>query len=288
MTELLNSIIQGILIGGLYALFAAGLSLVFGIMRIVNLAHGDLIVAGSFLMYSAASVLGLPIWVAALLVLPVMALLGYGLQRSLINHTIGTNVLPPLLVTFGISIILQNGLLQLFTADNRKLDFGAIEVMSLKAGPISVGWYAILVFAVSVATIWGLQVLSFHTRLGRVLRATTDDPEVARVMGVRTEHVFGIAMAIALVICGIAGVLLSAWTSFTPLSGPSRLLIAFEVVVIGGLGSIWGTLIGGVVLGVAQALGGYFDPAWQTLAGHISFIAILALRPQGIMGGRRQ
>lgn len=287
MTELLNSIAQGILIGGLYALFAAGLSLVFGIMRIVNLAHGDLIVVGSFLMYSFATTLGLPLWLAVFCVLPAMAVIGYVLQRVLINSTIGTNVLPPLLVTFGISIILQNGLLQLFTADNRKLDFGQIEVMSLQAGPISIGWYVILVFAVAVATIWGLQVLSFRTRLGRVLRATTDDPEIAQVMGVRTAHVFAMAMALALIICGIAGVLFSAWTSFTPLSGPSRLLIAFEVVVIGGLGSIWGTLIGGIVLGVAQALGGYFDPAWQTLAGHIVFVVILALRPQGLLGGRR-
>ena len=287
MTELLNSIVQGILIGGLYALFAAGLSLVFGIMRIVNLAHGDLIVLGSFLGFFAISVVGAPIWLAVCLVLPAMALVGYGLQRVLLNKTIGSDVLPPLLVTFGISVILQNGLLQIFTADNRKLDFGEIEVMSLQAGPISMGWYAILIFGMAVATIYGLQFLSYRTRLGRVLRATTDDPEVAKLMGIRTDHVFGIAMAIAMVVCGIAAILFAAWTSFTPLSGPSRLLIAFEVVVIGGLGSIWGTLIGGVLLGVAQALGGYLDPAWQTLAGHVVFVIILALRPAGILGGRK-
>lgn len=287
MTELLNSIVQGILIGGLYALFAAGLSLVFGIMRIVNLAHGDLIVLGSFLGFFAISVVGAPIWLAVCLVLPAMALVGYVLQRVLLNKTIGSDVLPPLLVTFGISVILQNGLLQIFTADNRKLDFGEIEVMSLQAGPISMGWYAILIFGMAVATIYGLQFLSYRTRLGRVLRATTDDPEVAKLMGIRTDHVFGIAMAIAMVVCGIAAILFAAWTSFTPLSGPSRLLIAFEVVVIGGIGSIWGTLIGGVLLGVAQALGGYLDPAWQTLAGHVVFVIILALWPAGILGGRK-
>ena len=139
-----------------------------------------------------------------------------------------------------------------------------------------------------MATIFGLQVLSYKTRLGRVLRATTDDPEVARVVGVKTDHVFAVAMAIALVICGIAAILFAAWTSFTPLSGPSRLLIAFEVVVIGGIGSIWGTLIGGIVLGVAQAVGGYFDPAWQTLAGHIVFVIILVVSPTGILGGPRK
>jgi branched-chain amino acid transport system permease protein len=256
-------------------------------MRIVNLAHGDLIVTGSFMTFACVSMLGLPLWLAILIVLPLMGELGYLLQRGLLNHTIGQDVLPPLLVTFGISIILQNGLLQLFSADNRKLDFGTIEIMSLQMGPVAMGWYAILVFAVAVATIFGLQLLSYHTRLGRVLRATTDDPEVARVMGVKTDHVFGIAMAIALVICAVAAILFSAWTSFTPLSGPSRLLIAFEVVVIGGIGSIWGTLIGGITLGVAQALGGYLDPAWQTLAGHVVFVIILALRPAGILGGRR-
>lgn len=287
MTELVNSVVQGILIGGLYALFAAGLSLVFGVMRIINLAHGDLIVLGSFMTFFAISTLGLPVWLAVCFVLPLMGVVGYVLQRGLLNHTIGPEVLPPLLVTFGVSVILQNALLQIFTADNRKVDLGDIEIMSLQAGPIAMGWHAILILLVAVAAIYGLQVLSYKTRLGRVLRATTDDPEIARLMGVKTEHVFGIAMAIAMAICGIAAVLFATWTSFTPLSGPSRLLIAFEVVVIGGMGSIWGTLIGGIVLGVAQAVGGYFDPAWQMLAGHVAFVVILLFRPAGVLGGRK-
>ena len=286
MSELFNSIVQGILIGGLYAMFAAGLSLVFGIMRIVNLAHGDLIVMGSFVGFVAVSSLGIPVYLSFLIVLPVMAIFGYILQRGIMNYTIGQDVLPPLLVTFGISIILQNGLLQLFTADSRKLDFGEIEVSSLQMGNIAIGWYALLVFASAIATIYILQIFSYRTRLGRVLRATADDPEIARVVGVKTEHVFGIAMAIALMITGVAAVLFAGWTSFTPLSGPSRLLIAFEVVVIGGIGSIWGTLAGGVILGIAQAFGGYLNPAWQMLAGHIAFIAILVLRPSGVFGGR--
>ncbi len=288
MTEFLNSVIQGFLIGGLYALFAAGLSLVFGIMRIVNLAHGDLIIAGSFLTFFVVSSLNLPIWISICCVLPLMAGAGYVLQRGLLNHTVGNDVLPPLLVTFGISIILQNVLLQIFTADNRKIDLGEIEIMSLQVGPIAMGWYAIIILGIAIVVIGGLEVISYRTRLGRVLRATTDDPEIARLMGVKTEHVFGLAMAIAMIICAIAAILFSAWTSFTPLSGPSRLLIAFEVVVIGGMGSIWGTLIGGVVLGVAQAVGGYLDPAWQNLAGHIAFIIILLIRPSGILGSSQR
>ena len=286
MSELVNTIIQGILIGGLYALFAAGLSLVFGVMRVVNLAHGDLIVTGSFLAFTATSILGIHAALSVVFVLPLMALLGYSIQRAILNRTVGTNVLPPLLVTFGIAIILQNGLLQIFTADDRKLDFGNIEIASMQIGNISIGWYSILVFVCAIAIIAGLQFISYKTRIGRVLRATADDPEVAQVMGVNTRHTFSVAMAIAMVVCGISAVLFAAWTSFTPLSGPSRLLIAFEVVVIGGLGSIWGTLIGGLTLGVAQAFGGYLNPAWQMLAGHIAFIIILVLRPAGIFKGR--
>ncbi len=286
MSELVNTIIQGILIGGLYALFAAGLSLVFGVMRVVNLAHGDLIVTGSFLAFTATSILGIHAALSVVFVLPFMALLGYSIQRAILNRTVGTNVLPPLLVTFGIAIILQNGLLQIFTADDRKLDFGNIEIASMQIGNISIGWYSILVFVCAIAIIAGLQFISYKTRIGRVLRATADDPEVAQVMGVNTRHTFSVAMAIAMVVCGISAVLFAAWTSFTPLSGPSRLLIAFEVVVIGGLGSIWGTLIGGLTLGVAQAFGGYLNPAWQMLAGHIAFIIILVLRPAGIFKGQ--
>ncbi|MCY4304541.1 MAG: branched-chain amino acid ABC transporter permease [Aestuariivita sp.] len=286
MIELINSIVQGILIGGLYALFAAGLSLVFGIMRIVNLSHGDLIVLGSFLAFFTVSTLTVPLWLMVVIIPLAMGVIGYAIQRSLLNKTIGPDVLPPLLITFGLSIILQNGLLQIFTADNRKLDFGAIEVMSVEIGGIAMGWYAILIFLIAVTVITGLQFISYHTRLGRLLRATTDDPEIAKLMGVKTEHIFAIAMAIAMIICGIAAILFAAWTSFTPLSGPSRLLIAFEVVVIGGIGSIWGTLVGGIILGVAQALGGYFDPAWQTLAGHIVFVIILVLRPIFVKGFR--
>lgn len=289
MTELISTIVQGILIGGLYALFAAGLSLVFGIMRVVNLAHGDLIVAGSFVGFACVNTLGLHPMFALLLTPVVMAGAGYALQRTILNPTIGQDILPPLLVTFGVSIILQNALLQLFSADNRKISLGGLETSSLKIGEgIAVGWYSVIVFICSILVIFGLQMISNRTRIGRAFRAAADDADIARLMGVRTSHVFGLAMALALAICGIAGVLFAIWTSFTPLSGPGRLLIAFEVIVIGGIGSIWGTLIGGIVLGLAQAIGGYFNPGWQTLAGHIAFIAILMYWPRGLWMGRRK
>ncbi len=246
MTEIVNLLLQGIMIGGLYALFACGLSLTFGMMRIINLAHGDLIVAAAFMAFSIADTVGLGFFPAIVLTPVLMGIVGYGLQRWLLNRVIGNDILPPLLVTFGLSVIIQNGILQLFSADSRKLSIGSIETDSLTIMPgVSVGSYALIVFAVSVLAVLILHQISNRSALGRGFRATADDPDVARLMGVPTQHIFGLAMGMALALCGLAGVLFSVWTSFTPVAGPSRLLIAFEVIVIGGIGSIWGTLLGG-------------------------------------------
>jgi branched-chain amino acid transport system permease protein len=284
VTEIINTLLQGVLIGGLYALIAAGLSLAFGIMRIVNLAHGDLVVLAAFIAFALATWAGAPVLATLLLVPPLMGAIGYGLQRFLLERTMGGDILPPLLVTFGLSIILQNGLLQLFTADNRKLALGGFETASLRLGEhIAAGWYGLALLALAAAILGALKLVSDRTALGRAFRATSDDPETAAMTGVETRHVFALAMALSLALCGIAGVALAVWTSFTPVTGPSRLLVAFEVVVIGGLGSIWGTLAGGIVLGVAQAAGGYFNPSWLTLAGHLAFIAILMARPGGLL-----
>ncbi|MBD9627070.1 branched-chain amino acid ABC transporter permease [Ensifer sp. ENS06] len=287
MTEIVNLLLQGIMIGGLYALFACGLSLTFGMMRIVNLAHGDLIVAAAFMAFSIADTVGLGFFPAIVLTPVLMGIVGYGLQRWLLNRVIGNDILPPLLVTFGLSVIIQNGILQLFSADSRKLSIGSIETDSLTIMPgVSVGSYALIVFAVSVLAVLILHQISNRSALGRGFRATADDPDVARLMGVPTQHIFGLAMGMALALCGLAGVLFSVWTSFTPVAGPSRLLIAFEVIVIGGIGSIWGTLLGGVVLGLSQALGGYLNPSWQTLAGHIAFLGIMMIWPTGLLSRR--
>jgi branched-chain amino acid transport system permease protein len=284
MSELANTLLQGLLIGGLYALIAAGLGLVFGIMRVVNLAHGDLVIVGAYVAFALATWAGLPL-IALLLFVPVaMALGGYVLQRGLLNRTMGSDILPPLLVTFGLSIILQNALLQIFSADNRKISAGWLEIESIQLGPgIVAGWYPFLVFLTAVIVIATLQFVLYRTAAGRAFRATADDAEVAAGMGVEIKHIFSLTMALAMAVAGIAGVLIAVWTSFTPASGPSRLLLAFEVVVIGGLGSLWGTLIGGIVLGLAQAFGGYINPSWQTLAGHIAFLAILFVRPNGLL-----
>jgi branched-chain amino acid transport system permease protein len=283
MTEWLNVILQGVLIGGLYAMFAAGLSLIFGVMRLVNIAHGDLIVLAAYISLLVTQALGVDALTSLLLVAPIMALIGYALQRGLLNQTIGDDLLPPLLVTFGLSIIIQNGLLELFTADSRKLQAGAIEVHTVQIlQGVWVGTLPLMQFIIAVAVVAGLQLLFYRTALGRAFRATSDDPVVSQLMGLDTRHVFAVAMALSLAVVAIAGIFLAVRANFDPAIGPARLIFGFEAVIIGGLGSMWGTLAGGIILGVSQAIGAQIDPGWQLLAGHIVFLAILALRPQGL------
>jgi branched-chain amino acid transport system permease protein len=278
-----NVVLQGVLIGGLYAMFAAGLSLIFGVMRLVNIAHGDLIVLAAYISLMATLGFGVDPLASLVVVVPAMAAIGYGLQRGLLNRTLGDDLLPPLLVTFGLSIIIQNGLLELFTADSRRLQAGQIEVETFQLLPgVWIGELPLIQFAVAIAVIAGLQALFYRTALGRAFRATSDDPPVAQLMGLDTRHVFAMAMALSLAVVAIAGVFLAVRTNFDPAIGPARLIFGFEAVIIGGLGSMWGTLVGGIILGVSQAVGAQIDPGWQLLAGHLVFLAILAVRPQGL------
>jgi branched-chain amino acid transport system permease protein len=283
MMEWVNVLTQGVLIGGLYVMFAAGLALIFGVMRLVNIAHGDLIVVAAYLALIVTGAVGLNPLAAILIVAPVMAAIGYVLQRALLNRTLGDDLLPPLLVTFGLSVIIQNGLLELFTADSRRLSAGAIEVASF---PVAEGiWIGVLPFiqlVAAIAVIGGLQVLFYRRPLGRAFRATADDPSVAQLMGLDNRRVFALAMALSLAVIAVAGVLIAIRTNFDPAIGPARLIFGFEAVIIGGLGSMWGTLAGGIILGVSQAIGAHIDPGWQQLAGHLAFLAILAVRPQGL------
>lgn len=277
-----NAIVQGILVGGLFALFAAGLSLIFGVMRLVNLAHGDLIVLAAFLAVPLTGSLGLHPLAAIVIVAPLMFGLGYALQLGILNRTLGKGILPPLVVTFGLSIIIQNVLLEVFSANNRRLQAGALETASIDLGALSVGVFPLLVFVVAVALIAGLELLIRRSRLGRIFRATSDRAEVVPLMGVNPNQVFAAALGVSLAICAVAGVLLGIRTNFTPDAGPVNLLLAFEAVIIGGLGSLWGTLAGGIILGVSQAVGAKINPGFQILAGHIVFLAVLVVRPQGL------
>jgi branched-chain amino acid transport system permease protein len=281
--EFLNIFIQGSLLGGIYALFAIGLSLSFGIMRLVNIAHGDFIVLSGYVALVVTQSTGLDPFTSLVIVVPVMFVLGYVLQRGLLNQTLSGGLLPPLLVTFGISIIIQNGLLQGFGAYDHRLQEGPIETASLHLpGGIDIGVYPLLVFAVAVFGIASLQLLFYGTRLGRAFRAVSDDADTAELMGIDNRKLYAVALGIAMIFTAIAGVLFGIRTIFDPAAGPIRLILAFEAVIIGGLGSLWGTLIGGMVLGIAQTVGAALDPTWQILAGHLAFLAILILRPNGL------
>jgi branched-chain amino acid transport system permease protein len=284
-----DTILQGLLLGGLYALFATGLSLIFGVMRIVNLAHGDLSILAAFLAVVAVESLGLDPFVALALVVPLMAALGYALQTLVLNRLLGQGILPPILVTFGLSIIIQNALLEIFSADSRRLDPGGIETASVAlGGPLAVGWLPLITLAVAVAILVALQGLIGRLPVGRAFRATSDDQETAELMGIDNRRLYGLAMALSLGIVAVAGVFLGIRTTFTFASGPDRLLFAFEAVIIGGLGSLWGTLVGGAVLGVAQTVGARLSPGWGILTGHLVFLAVLLLRPRGLFSKARR
>jgi branched-chain amino acid transport system permease protein len=285
--EWVNAVVQGILVGGLYALLATGLSLAFGVMRLVNLAHGDLNILAAYLTLVVVTSIGVGPLAGLLIVVPVMMVLGFLLQRVLLNFTLGGGVLPPVLVTFGIAVVVQNVLLDVFSADSRGLDAGPIENASVTINSqISVGVFPLLTLLVAVGVLLGLQFMISRTQLGRALRATSDDIEAARIVGIDHRRLYGIAMAIALGTVAVAGVFLGIRTTFGPSDGPARLIFAFESVIIGGLGSLWGTLVGGVALGIAQAVGNQINPAYQILAGHLVFLAVLAFRPSGLFARR--
>ena len=283
MIAILDTVIQGILLGGLYALFAAGLSLIFGVMRLVNLAHGDIIVLAAYVLVAFAVKLGLGLPIALLLALPLMAVGGYGLQRGVLEATLGPDILPPLLTTFGLSIFLQNGLQQVFSADSQRLSPGALETASLQlGGDVAIGVLPLVTFVSAVLVIVGLNLVFYRTSTGRAFRAVSDDAVTAQLMGVDHRRIFGLAVGLAFAVATIAALFLGMRANFDPTIGPARLIFAFEAVIMGGLGSLWGTLFGGIVLGVAQTAGASINPEWQLLAGHLAFLVFLVARPRGM------
>ena len=285
----IDTVVQGVLLGGLYALFATGLSLIFGVMRIVNLAHGDFSILAAFLAILLMDALALNPLLSLALVVPLMALLGYGLQRHVLNRLLGRGLLPPVLVTFGLSSIIQNVLLETFSADSRRLNPGAIDTASLALGRgLAVGWFSLITLGVAVLVLVGMQLYISRTRGGRAFRAIADDRATAALMGIDHRRLYAAAMALSLGIVAVAGVFLGVRTTFTFSSGPDRLLFAFEAVIIGGLGSLWGTLVGGAILGVAQTVGAKLSPGWGVLTGHLVFLAVLLVRPQGLFAQQRR
>ena len=283
-----NAVVHGVLLGGLYALFACGLSLMFGVMRVVNLAHGDFAVLAAYLALAFIISLHVPVLWSALLVAPLFGLVGYVVQRFIIQRSLDVSPITTLLVTFGLSIVIQNALLEGVSANSQSLPSGSLASASFQVNnEISIGYESVIVFAVAVVVLVGLQVFLSRARLGRQVRAAADDQEAATIVGVNVRHVYGVAAAIAFATVALAGVAFGMYSSFDPAAGPQRLIFAFEAVVIGGVGSLWGTLVGGIVLGVAQVLGAEVDSSFGVLAGHLVFLAVLALRPNGLIPAHR-
>lgn len=280
---MLETLIQGLLLGGLYCLFALGQSLIFGVMRLTNTAQGDFIILGAYAVIASLGALAISPWLIAVLLLPLAFGFGYGLQRQVLNSTLGRDPLPSLVVTFGLSIVIQNLLLQLFSADPRSIETEGFNTQSIALpGGISVGTLPLAILVLAVATTAALQWLFNRTQVGRAFRAVSDDKEIAELMGLNAHHVYALATALAFVLIALAGALQAMRTTVAPSDGPLLLLFAFEAVIIGGMGSFWGTLVGALLLGVTQQIGFRIDPGWGIWFGHIVFLAVLVVRPQGL------
>ncbi len=282
-----NAIVQGLVTGGFYALFACGLSLLFGVMGIINLAHGDLAIIAAYVAITLVPATHLPMVWGFVVVVPIFAVGGYVLQRTLLQASLNRSPFTTLLVTFGLSVIIENVLLEVFSANGQSISIGTLITNSFALNNvITISWFSLIVLGVAVAVLGALQLFLSRSRTGRLIRAVADDREAAQLSGANYRHLFGVAAAIAFGTVALAGLSYGMLTEFAPTSGVTTLLFAFEAVVIGGIGSLWGTLVGGIVLGVAQQLGAQINPAYQILAGNLVFLAVLAVRPRGLFGLR--
>ena len=279
-----NDIVQGIFLGGAYALTAVGLSLMFGVMRMVNLAHGDLAVCGTYLATTVMAAFGVPLWVAMLIMVPLAFVFGLFLQLSLFGRALRSGTTAPLLVTFGLSVIIENLLLQTYSANTRGVPAGSLDVAALHLGSLVVPWLAMLKLILALVVIGGLSVLLRYTAWGRRVRATSDDPAIARLQGIRVRPLFASVTGIAIAAAALAGTLNAVTTGVYPTLGALTLIFAFEAVIIGGLGSLWGTLLGGMVLGITQVVVSQVSVPYAILASQLLFLVVLAVRPQGLFG----
>ena len=279
MTEI---ILQGLLLGGLYALFALGQSLIFGVISLNKTAQCDFIILGGFFAISTVAATGLSPGLGLLVLIPLAFLAGYALQRFVLNYTLGRDPLPSLVVTFGLSIIIQNFLLEVYSADPKSLEAGSIALASFSVSDITVGILPLLTFGIALLATMFLQALFSYTSLGRSFRAVSDDREAAQLMGLKPAIVYAQATGIAFMLIALAGGLQAMRTTIAPADGPLLLLFAFEAVIIGGMGSFWGTLVGALLLGLTQQIGFRLDPGWGIWFGHLMFLVVLVIRPQGL------
>jgi len=283
-----SAVVHGILLGGIYALLASGLALMFGVMRIINLAHGSLALIGAYMAFLFTEHVHVSTYLALAAVLPGALVVGYVLQRTMLERSLRAGQLVPLLTTFGLLIVIANLLQYFFSPDVHSLDEGSIGTASWRvSSSLSIPWFDVLTFGVAVVVLGGLQLVLRFTQLGRELRATAEDADTAELVGINARSVYARATAIAVATAALAGVFYGMRSSFDPNAGAAQLLYAFEAVVIGGIGSLWGTLGGGIVLGVAQAVGAQINPEYFALSGHLVFLAVLVARTAMQAGGIR-
>jgi branched-chain amino acid transport system permease protein len=282
---ILNAVLQGVFLGAFYAVLACGLSIMFGVMRIINLAHGDIAVLGAYIVFVVVERSGVSAFIAFAVALPVMVVLGYVLQLTVLERSLKAGILTPLLATFGLSIVIQNLLQLAFSPDVRSLggSAGGVTTSSWQIGRLSVSALGLLVLVVAVLLFATLQLLLSRTRAGWIMRATAEDADAAELVGIDSRGVYARATAIAVAIAALGGLFLGIRSVFDPVSGPTQLIFAFEAVVIGGMGSLWGTLLGGIALGIAQTVGAQIHPQFAVMAGHLLFLAVLI----GRFGGAR-
>lgn len=279
-----DALVQGVLLGGMYAQYALGMALMFGVMKIVNVSHGDLVILLSLIGISVAASLGLGPWAVMVALVPLAVGLGWLLQKVILNRVVGDDPLPSLIATFGLSLALQNLMLQIWSANSRSLPGGGIESRSIEIGGIYIGLLPVIVLVFAIGLTWGLDLMLKRSRFGRSLRAAAADVEAAAMTGINPRKVYASATAIAVGILGFAAVFQSLRSTVAPSDGGAQLIYAFEAVIIGGMGSVWGAFIGSMVLGITQAIGFRIDPGFGVLAGHIVFLLVLATRPQGLFG----
>lgn len=282
MSNVMETLLNGVLLGSLYAMFALGLSLSLGVMKMINLAHGDLIVLGAYLAAVVMTATGWPALLSLAVVLPLMFCIGWLLQTVLLNRVVGAHELSPLLVTFGLSVVIQNLLLEVFSADTRSLPSGDLTLQGLNIAGVLVGVFPLLIAGISVLMYAGTHLLVARTHWGRQARAVSDDAPTARLVGVNDKRFFALMAGFVMVVTGLAAVLYGMRTPFAPMAGPERLLFAFEAVVLGGLGSLWGSFFGGLLIGLAQVLGAQINPGLGAFFGHLTFLVVLLARPQGL------
>jgi branched-chain amino acid transport system permease protein len=280
---MLETILQGLLLGGLYCIFALGLSLLFGVMRLTNIAQGDLIVISAYIGISLSMYLSIPLWLIGITLLPFAFISGFSFQAVVLNRALAKDPLPSLVVTFGLSIITQNVLQEVYSANPKSLPSSGLNTMSVPiTNTFSLGVLPLLIFCIAILSTCALQYLFARTSIGRSFRAVSDDKEIAELMGLNAKRVYAVATGISFMFVALAGFFQSIRTTVSPTDGPSLLLFAFESVIIGGMGSFWGTFLGAMILGLSHQVGFFFDPGWGIWFGHIVFILILIVKPNGL------